>query len=668
MLRWARRSVKHPRRSRAIHRYGFAPTVEALDERCLLSAGYFQSNLISDVPGLAQFTDSKLVNPWGLSLGQTGPFWFSDNSTGVSTLNTNDGSALTGMPPLVAAVPGLPGEPGGLGSPTGTVFNGGSGFLVSQGGQSGSSVFLFATEEGTIAGWSPGVNMIQAVTAVNESQTPGRGPVYTGLTLASNADGTFLYAANFRADAIDVFNQDFQAVQWQGAFEDPSLPAGFVPFNVQAIGADIFVTYTEQNDGRYDHGTGPGNGYIDQYDTSGHLLGRLISQGPLNSPWGIAVAPSNFGEFQGDLLVGNFGDGRINAFNPQSGAFLGSVTDAAGQPMTIPGLWGLSFGNNGDAGAANALYFTAGVGNEYHGLFGSVAPDSPDAASNAVTNSESRLLNAIESSDQGDAYPLPPTVGPSLQPPAATVAYLTLQDGTLALVPTLSAATGARESGANNAAALVASGQGLVPVVASVGNAETDGSLLQGLLGRAELSNQQTPLGGPSPLELFAGQPTTRLSQPASPGDFRENTGIATNADTEVSDPETIRAELAQAYDVQFPSHPSFSTDRSDRKIAVASVGRSLEWNGFHDGRLLKLCQCLFLGLVAGCGIRYLQVKRKPLSQATIGTLKSIWTRITGQSASTMRDNSGRVAAVELLSTQVFNVVPHDWERNGLTS
>jgi uncharacterized protein (TIGR03118 family) len=668
MLGWVPPISKVSPRFRSDRRRGYAPTVEQLGERCLLSAGYLQTNLISDVPGLARFTDSNLVNPWGLSFGETGPFWFADNESGVSTLNSNDGPASAASPPLVVAVPGLPGEPGGLGSPTGTLFNGGPGFSVTEGGQSGSSVFLFATEEGTIAGWSPGVNLTQAITAVDYSQTPGLGPVFTGLALASNVQGTFLYAANFRASTIDVFDQGFNAVNWQGAFKDPNLPAGFVPFNIQAIGTNLFVTYTEQNAGRYDDGTGLGNGYVDEFDANGHLLNRVISQGPLDAPWGIAVAPSNFGGFQGDLLVGNFGDGRINAFDPQNGTFLGSLTDATGQPISVPGLWGLSFGNNGDAGAPNTLYFTAGIGNEYHGLFGSLEPNLPGSGTNVGLDAQSKLLNAIENDDQGDAYPLPPSVGPSLQQPPATVALLPLEGSTLVMVPTLSATVGVHGSGVvNSSTPVVLTGQGIGPVIASIGNAAMERSLLETLAGAANPFERQLPLAGPSPLELFAAQPTADVGHAALPGDSRENAGLVVAAESEIAPQPISSVETTGPNQGQSGFRNSSPTARSERTVAVASLRPTLELNGIHNGRLLKLCEFLLFGWLAGRAIRYFRFKRQPLSQATMETLKSIWTRFTRGSTSAGKGWSGKLAGSELPSTQVIAVIPQSWEHNRLS-
>ena len=382
----------------------FVPAFESLDERCLLSAGFagfVQTNLISDVPGLAQITDPNLLNPWGIANSPSGPFWFANNISGTSTANNAAIHPVT--------IPGL----AGIGDPTGVAFNGGSGFAVSQGTSTAPSLFLFASEDGAISGWNPHVDAGQAIVAVNNSAEPGEGPIYTGLTLATNSQGAFLFAANFRAGGIDIFDRNFHAVNWTGVFVDRNLPAGYAPFNVQAIGSSIYVTYTLQNDGEYE--VGAGTGIVDVFNTWGQFQQRIASQGPLNSPWGVAIAPSNFGPFGNDLLVGNFGDGRINAFDPHSGAYVGTLKDAIGTPIWIQGLWALQFGNNGAAGSSSSLFFTAGIGGESHGLVGSLQPNAAGVVTDWDFDSQQQLLNEIEDNPDGhDAYPLPPARGPTL--------------------------------------------------------------------------------------------------------------------------------------------------------------------------------------------------------------------------------------------------------------
>jgi uncharacterized protein (TIGR03118 family) len=373
--------------------------VRALEDRCLLSAGYLQINLVSDVPGLAHFTDAALIDAWGLAAGPTTPFWVSDNGTHVTSLYDGVGQPVGGT----AWIP----APGGSfwGTPTGVVFNGGSGFVVCADGRSGPAMFLFATEDGTIVGWSPAVNLSQGILAVNRS---GAGAIYKGLALAQDAAGQpLLYATNFSAGTVDVFDSQFRPVAVAGGFVDPHLPPGFAPFGIQDIGGLLYVTYAKQDATGYNDVAGPGNGFVDVYSGDGVLLRRLAWGGPLNSPWGLAQAPAGFGELSGAILVGNFGDGRINAYDPTSGKFLGALEDGRGQPVVIPNLWALQFGNSTISGDANTLYFTAGIGGEQHGLFGELVSlqDPPPAAGQPAGGAD-------PSPGTGDDYPLPPATGP----------------------------------------------------------------------------------------------------------------------------------------------------------------------------------------------------------------------------------------------------------------
>jgi len=346
---------------------------------------YHQTNLVSDLPGTAATKDPSLVNAWGLSHGPTTPWWVSDNGTGVATLYTGAGATAPPGPPLVVTVPPPGGSASGTtASPTGNVFNGTNSFAVANAatGKSDPALFIFATEDGTISGWNPAVNAQQAFLKVDNSAA-GAGAVYKGLALGRVGSSDFLYAANFRAGAIDVFDGTFAPVHWTGAFTDSTIPAGFAPFNIQNIGGMLYVTYAKQDGEKHDDVAGPGNGFIDVYTTSGQPVRRFASQGSLDSPWGLALAPSGFGMFSGDLLVGNFGDGRINAFDPGNGAFRGPLKDEKGHPISIPGLWGLAFGNGSAAGPATTLFFTAGIDREAHGLFGSLARSSATATTSA---------------------------------------------------------------------------------------------------------------------------------------------------------------------------------------------------------------------------------------------------------------------------------------------
>src|SRR5438094_2705672 len=318
---------------------------------------YVQTNLVSDIPGLAANTDPNLVNPWGIAFGPTSPFWISDNHTGLSTVYRGSGEIV----PLVVTIPPPGGSPAGTqASPTGAVFNGSADF--------NGDLFLFATEDGTIAGWNGGTS------AIREVDNSGASAVYKGIAIA----GDLLYATNFSAGTIDVFNSSFGLTTVPGGFVDPTLPAGFAPFNIENIGGQLFVTYAKQDADKHDDVAGPGNGFVDVFNTDGVLQKRLVSQGVLNSPWGMAVAPAGFGPFGGDLLIGNFGDGTINAFNPSTGNLLGTLEDSNGQPIVNQGLWGLQFGNNNATFDPHALYFTAGIPGggsvEDHGLFGKLQP------------------------------------------------------------------------------------------------------------------------------------------------------------------------------------------------------------------------------------------------------------------------------------------------------
>jgi uncharacterized protein (TIGR03118 family) len=345
---------------------------------------FMQTNLVSDGFVPAPTIDPNLINPWGIAHSATSPFWVSDNGAGVTTVYTGAGTLVKvgGFDAITIATP--PGQTSPA-SPTGDVFNtAGSGFNVTSGGKTGSSVFIFATEDGTISGWNPTVNPASSVLAVDNSQG-GTGAVYKGLAIAQTEDGTFLYAANFRNGTVDVFDQNFQQVN---SFTDPKVPAGFAPFNVQVLDGHLFVTFALQNDTKHDDVAGAGNGFVDEFDLEGHMLHRVASGGALDSPWGLAIAPPGFGEFANDLLVGNFGDGTINVFNPKNDHFLGKLEGANGAPITIGDLWALIPGTGSAGSDPNKIYFTAGVQNEAHGLFGSLAANpEPNNSAMSMTGS-----------------------------------------------------------------------------------------------------------------------------------------------------------------------------------------------------------------------------------------------------------------------------------------
>jgi uncharacterized protein (TIGR03118 family) len=319
---------------------------------------YQQHNLVSNIPGLADVLDPSLVNPWGISHSATSPFWTSDAGMGISTLYNTAGAKQA----LTVTIP-TPGTPPS--APTGQVFNTAGAFPISPGN---NARFLFATEDGTIAGWNPSVDPTNAITVKDNSAS---GAIYKGLAISGSGATARLYGANFHAGTVDVWDGAFAPLS--GGFIDPTLPAGYAPFNVQNIGGNIFVAYAQQDAQKHDEVPGAGFGYISKFDPLGVFLGRFASGGALNAPWGMTLAPASFGAFGGDLLIGNFGDGRINAFDPITGVFQGALQRPDGSPLEIDGLWGLIVGNGGSGGDPNTLYFTAGIDDETNGLFGSIA-------------------------------------------------------------------------------------------------------------------------------------------------------------------------------------------------------------------------------------------------------------------------------------------------------
>jgi uncharacterized protein (TIGR03118 family) len=377
-----------------------------LEPRTVLSASFLKTNLVADIAGLAPVTDPKLINPWGIALNPNiGAFWVADNGTGLSTLYDAGGQPAPSGSPLTVTIPVPPGRPAGTtAGPTGLVFNSGSGFQISANGASAPAQFVFATEDGTISAWSPGVDATHAILKVDNSV---RGAIYKGLALGTNSTGTFLFAANFNSGKIDVFDQLFNPAVLPASFTDSNIPAGFAPFNIKNLGGKLFVTYAKQNDTKDADVAGPGNGFVDIYDTNGTLLQRLASGGLLNSPWGETIAPASFGDFSNDVLVGNFGDGRINAFDPQTGTMVGQLKDDQGNPIAIDGLWALTFGNGTGTGAANTLFFTAGPGHEKHGLFGTLQAVTPTGPFFAVGGAPGRvqLRNVSDGSLLSDFAP-----------------------------------------------------------------------------------------------------------------------------------------------------------------------------------------------------------------------------------------------------------------------
>jgi uncharacterized protein (TIGR03118 family) len=338
---------------------------------------YVQTNLVSDIPGLAAHTDPNLKNPWGTSVGPGSPIWVSDNHAGVTTLYDGTGNPQ----PRVVTIPAPPSAGNGaVGAPTGQAFNSfdpsSSDFVISKNGVSGPAFFLFATEDGTIAGWNPNVDNAHAVMAVDRStatdSTGDVGANYKVLTLVTTPNGKFIYATSFRFGTVDVFDSHFKLVN---RFTDPTIPAGFAPFGIHNVGGKLYVTFAKQGPGEADDDARPGNGFVDVFAPNGDLLQRLVSRDKLDSPWAVTLAPSTFGAFGGDILVGNFGNGRINAYDPTSGEFQGELSGPGGGPLTIDGLWGLRFAPATPGAGPNTLFFTAGLNHEADGLFGTLVPN-----------------------------------------------------------------------------------------------------------------------------------------------------------------------------------------------------------------------------------------------------------------------------------------------------
>ena len=328
------------------------------------SGHYSVTKLVSDGYVSAAHLDPQLINPWGIAFNPYGFVWVSDADGTVSTLYDGNGVKQS----LVVDIPTETASTGG--NPTGIVYNGSSGFVVTQSSLSGASRFLFATEQGVIAGWAPTVDGTHAIRAVNRSSV---GASYRGLALSANGGGQVLYAADFYNGRVDAFDANFALLNLgSNAFRDPTLPVGYAPFGIQAIAGDVYVTYAKQDPTKEEDLTGPGLGFVSVFDANGHFLRRIASRGVLNAPWGVTLAPAGFGAARGTLLVGNFGDGRINAFDLRTGRSLGPLVGGDGLPIELEGLWGLSFGNGFASQPVDTLFFSSGPGDEAHGLYGRI--------------------------------------------------------------------------------------------------------------------------------------------------------------------------------------------------------------------------------------------------------------------------------------------------------
>jgi uncharacterized protein (TIGR03118 family) len=325
------------------------------------ASAFTTTALVTDQSSGAAHTDTHLVNAWGLAFNPTAFVWVANNGTSTSTLYDGNGVPQT----LVVAIPA---GTSGAASPTGIVYNGSTDFKVTQNGVTGASPFIFVGEAGTVSGWSPAVNRTNAVMAVDT----GGSAVYKGLAIGAFGGANYLYAADFRNNRIDVYDATFQKATLPGGFADPNLPAGYAPFGIQAIGDRVYVAYAQRETGGNDEVKGAGLGVVDVYDMGGTFLHRLAAGGALNAPWGLAMAPAQFGDFSNALLVGNFGDGKINAYNPSTGAFIGTLSRADRTPIVIDGLWGIAFGNGVNNQPATTLFYTAGPGDEAHGIYGRI--------------------------------------------------------------------------------------------------------------------------------------------------------------------------------------------------------------------------------------------------------------------------------------------------------
>jgi uncharacterized protein (TIGR03118 family) len=395
MMRTLFRQLRRTFRAPSPTRRAFAhPTLESLEDRNLLdaSAGFVQTALASNIPGVAAHTNRDLINPWGFAETPGGQFIISANGTGEQLTLIARGQTVK---PPVADPPPLGSAPGTTTSPNGTVLNTTTDFVISDEGKSAPATVIASTEDGTLVAFNPKLDKTHAFLVADQSAT---GAVYKLLALGSTSQGNFLYATDFHNDKIDVFDKNFHKVTLGaggfGTFTDPNAPAGFAPFGIKDINGTLFVTYAKQDADAHDDVAGPGNGFIDEFSTTGTFLGRFASGTAaggtltqLNSPIGMAVAPPGYGPngaFGGALLVGNFGDSHVSAFDLQTGAFLGQLSDAQGHPLVLnggvtnadatdtKGLWGIGFGNGRGGTDPNALYFATGVHDEADGVFGKV--------------------------------------------------------------------------------------------------------------------------------------------------------------------------------------------------------------------------------------------------------------------------------------------------------
>src|SRR5580704_14992317 len=349
------------------------------------STGFADTALVSDKVGVVATTttiDANLSNPWGVAIAPGLPFWIADNNGNLSTLYSGTGAietdSITGSNDVGIAIPAS--AAGVPANPTGQVYNGAGGFLIPTSAGQESAVFIFDGEGGTIAAWANGSGAT-AVTAFDDGVANGANhAVYKGLAIGTVAGATFLYATDLHNNKVDVFDTNFsKPAAMQGKFVDPNIPAGFAPFGIAALNGNLYVTFAKQDSAMHDEIAGAGLGYVDIFDFSGNLVSQFASAGPLNAPWGIAIAPAGFGSLQGDVLIGNFGDGMINIFSPNGTALAnaeGPLMSSAGQPFVFPGLWSLVFGNGDSDKPVTTLFYTAGFADQTDGVFGGITVTS----------------------------------------------------------------------------------------------------------------------------------------------------------------------------------------------------------------------------------------------------------------------------------------------------
>ena len=343
--------------------------------------GFTDTALVTDndtVVATALTIDANLQNPWGIAFAPGSPFWISDNNNNLSTLysgiGANETQGVTGSASVGVAIPAS--AAGVQAKPTGQVYNGSGGFMITTSMGQESALFIFDGEGGTIAAWAKDSGAT-AVTAYDDGvANAGNHAVYKGLAIGAVGGATFLYATDLHNNKVDVFDTNFsKPAAMQGKFVDPNIPAGFAPFGIAALNGNLYVTFAKQDAAMHDEITGAGLGYVDVFDFSGNLVSQFASAGPLNAPWGIAIAPAGFGSLQGDVLIGNFGDGMINIFSPNGTALAnaeGPLMSSAGQPFVFPGLWSLVFGNGDSDKPVTTLFYTAGFANQTDGVFGGI--------------------------------------------------------------------------------------------------------------------------------------------------------------------------------------------------------------------------------------------------------------------------------------------------------